>query len=175
MIRKTMSVVMVTGLMVACSLTASAQSVTSDDEPYVLLNIWAGSKDCNPNIATNVRFKDFLKTPENYKGKCVALRGYYFQRALFIDPDDTVVKSAPMNPAVAAGRIGVYASDEVGHALHKLDKPQFVELVGIAADCDDLSKGNAFMVMGYCHYTQGPIIKLNSFKIVREPLNLRED
>jgi hypothetical protein len=175
MIRKTLSVVVVTGLLLACSLIASTLAIASDEEGYVLVNVWARSEECNPNIAAKVAFKDFLKAPENYKGKCVALRGYYFQRALFIDADDTVVQAASNSPKVAERRMGVYASDEVGQALQKLAQPEYVELVGIAANCDDLSKGNAFMVLGYCHYTQGPIIRLNSFKAMREPLSLSED
>ncbi len=168
---------MLAAMLLAGMMIAGQDADTQADAatPYVLFGRWPAVADCNPAIAASVDLADLLRDPAQWHDKCVAVKGYFYQRALFIDPDDTTLPHAAMNRASASARAGIYARDDVMDALYYRDQPAYVEVIGKAWDCRDLQGPDVVMVMGYCHYTGGPILSLTSFKPVREPVNTQEE
>jgi len=160
---------------VLCLTTAFpvlAQEVQKPEDPdtyYVLQSQWLDKAHCNPDIAQAVELERLLKRPIDYHGQCITTRGFLYGRALFLDPDDTTVKHALSNKSVAGRRLGIYASDEVMQQLRARHTPEYIEIIGLVQECQDLNGPKVIMVLGYCHYTGGPIMTINGFKVVREP------
>ncbi|MCR9271197.1 MAG: hypothetical protein NXH72_14485 [Hyphomonadaceae bacterium] len=110
-------------------------------------------------MAEPVSLDLLLKAPDDYRDKCVRTEGFYTAGALFMRERDLGRKYPSHNEESAKRRLAVYAEqgrmDELSRAQGKL-----VELVGLVSNCDSLWSENTIMVMGYCHYTGGPIIGL---------------
>lgn len=85
--------------------------------------------------------------------------GLYLARALFTRERDLRRKYPAQNEASADRRLGIYFGQ---NQLDKLERAEGkkVELVGLVSHCESLWSENTIMVMGYCHYTGGPILGL---------------
>lgn len=131
-----------------------------DDVQLSVLHSWQPTAEaCNTSIAESVSLDDLLQTPDTFQGKCVRTKGFFRARALFIRERDLRRKYPSQNDASANRRLGIY----FGH--DQLDKLESVEgkrvnLVGLISNCDSLRGEDTMMIMGYCHYTDGPIIGL---------------
>lgn len=150
-------------------LAQEAQKSEDQDAYYVMQSQWPDKAHCNADMAQAVDLEILLKKSMDYHGQCLSTRGFLFGRALFLDPDDTAVKYALSSKSLAGRRLGIYASDEVMQQLRARQTPEYIEIIGLVQDCQDLNGPKVIMVLGYCHYTGGPIMTINSFKAVREP------
>lgn len=150
------------------SANAQAEKPKDNQSYQLVLNKWASEKDCNPAIAKRVDMDALLANLKTYHNQCVSVDGYYLSRALFLSWEDAQVKRAASNPVVRDARIGLYASETVSTALSRLGKPAYVEVTGLVWDCQDLNGPDVIMVLGYCHYTDGPILGISGFKRATE-------
>ena len=142
----------------ALAVAASPQTevpVSKTDDDSIIMWVAARPDACNLKVAKRVRFDAFVQKPDNWTGKCVAVSGYWHGRALFQSPSDASQEYSQSSDELDGQRVGIYGRTEVLEAAPKRPK-QFIA-VGIANTCERLSAG-AVMVMGYCHYTGGPII-----------------
>lgn len=135
--------------------------VFASDEGFTILQTWAPNQGtCTGENTTTVILTDLLENPESYFGTCIRTEGYYRARTLFPKKRYMRKKYAHSNHKNFDKKLGIYASDT---QMERLDgrRRQRVTVSGMVSDCSALTQKNTVMVMGYCHYTTGPIIGLS--------------
>jgi hypothetical protein len=143
-------------LALALAAPTEAQSpAVTPDEDSIIMWVAARPETCNFKSARKVSLEAFVRKPDQWAGKCIAVRGYWSGRALFQSPGDARQKYAQSSDELDGHRAGIYGRDEVLKSAPK--HPRLFTAIGVADTCERLSAG-AIMVMGYCHYTGGPII-----------------
>ena len=140
-------------LVIAAGFQAETQA--SPDDGSIITWAAARPENCNLNVAEKVTLEALTRKPDDWAGKCVAVSGYWYGRALFESPSDARKKYSQSSVKLGGHRIGIYGREEVLKAGPK--RPKRFDAVGVANTCERLWDG-AMMVMGYCHYTGGPII-----------------
>jgi hypothetical protein len=128
---------------------------------------WTTPDKCNPEISTKVDIAELLNDFETYRNTCVTVAGYKGGRALFVRRVDARGRNNSKD-LYAEIRLGLYGSQPTMDALYKLAEKSQIKVTGMAWTCDDLSDENTIMVMGYCHYTSGPIIGMASFEALKK-------
>ncbi|GGB50110.1 hypothetical protein GCM10010833_00930 [Blastomonas aquatica] len=142
------------GVVVAAS---SATAQTADDAPRdeFILNAWSNPADCNLTVAKRVSFSVLATDAEGMLGECVAVEGHWSGRALFGSIREARTRLSNTTTRLRGKRIGIYAQwESIGEPP---DRPTRTMLVGRVGQCETQWPG-AMMVMGYCHYTGGPIL-----------------
>lgn len=124
-------------------------------EPHIVVSVAAEHGRCNASSATKVRLQAMAREPRRWEGKCVAVDGYWQQRALFSAARDARKRYAQSNNSVSPRRVGIYGTERVLASAPRTAAAYTA--IGIAGRCETLAEG-AIMVMGYCHYTGGPYI-----------------
>ena len=121
---------------------------------------WGPSIDqCNDENTKQVDLKQLLSEPETFKGQCVETQGIVSARALFLNKRDANRRHASSNDRNAKRRLGIYAGERRMKTLFDQEGEQ-ISVSGLISDCSELQGENVIMVLGYCHYTGGPIIGL---------------
>lgn len=135
------------------SLLAQTDEESPRDE--IIMNAWANPTKCNRALAKRVAFHELADDAEGLRGKCVAVEGYWAGRALFGSMRDANTHSAQVTKLLRGKRIGLYARwENIGMPP---DRPTRTLAIGLVGQCETQWPG-AMMVMGYCHYTGGPIL-----------------
>jgi hypothetical protein len=105
-------------------------------------------------VATRVKFADLSRNTVHWKGKCIAVDGYW-QGLRFLVSKDVAMSSDPEAPIE---QLGLYGREALLRAAPK--HAQSYTAVGKIGDCKALWDA-ASMVLGYCHsYASGPFIAL---------------
>jgi hypothetical protein len=137
------------------SATAFAQDEQEPADDTIIINAWSDPESCNIGIATRISFEDLASGDQIETGSCVVVEGIQSDRALFRTSRDARSKKSTSSDRLRGRRIGLYANWEaVGDPFAE---PRRIRVVGLAGDCSTQWPG-AMMVMGYCHYTGGPIL-----------------
>ena len=144
---------------VALLFVFATSANTQDEEATssVVFSWYPTNDACNASIAETVSLSALLHSPEDFQNKCVRTEGFYKAGALFIRERDLRRKYPSQNEVSAKRRLGVYAEQSLMEQLSK-SQGKVTELVGLLSDCESLWSENTIGVMGYCHYTSGPII-----------------
>jgi hypothetical protein len=141
---------------IICGLSQAQEN----KETLSVLYSWHPNEDvCNSSIAKRVSLDDLLSSPDDYQGKCIRTEGYYITPALFMRKSDLHRRLPIQNEKSAERRLGIYATPSQFDELIPLEDSE-VEVVGLMSNCEELYQDNAIMVLGYCHYSLGPIIGL---------------
>lgn len=146
-------------------LAAKADADASAGDMQIIYALTPPATECGQENTEIVALKVLLKDDGGRVGKCVATEGYTTQRALFMNRRDLFMKRASSNGTSAHRRIGFYGSDEMMGALADLDGKR-VRVTGLLFDCADIGAPGD-LVLGYCHYSGGPIIALTAVERVR--------
>jgi hypothetical protein len=146
------------------ALAYAMQPVSTDSadqhELEVVMWIAARPESCNLALATRISLQSLINEPE-WKGKCVAVDGYWRERALFADASDARRKSSQWSGELRARRVGIYGTPKLLKSAPQTGVAYTA--IGIAGQCDTLTEG-AIMVMGYCHHTGGPYIAVSEMR-----------
>jgi len=132
---------------------AAPPTTQAPEAQYVISTIWTRSKHCNLAIATKVALPDLIKEPEKWSGKCVAVDGYWQQRALFVAPPGE--RYAEGDKALRGARVGIYGTEKLLSSAPRSARAYTV--IGVAGMCEMVRAG-VTMVFGYCHYADGPYV-----------------
>ena len=125
-----------------------------------VLKTWQPTVEaCSSSPAETVSLDDLLQTPDVYQGKCVRTEGFFVAGALFIKERDIRREFPAQNEASADRRLGVYSGQEQSAKLRRASGKK-VDVIGLVSHCASLRTEDTVMVMGYCHYTDGPVIGL---------------
>ena len=144
--------------LLSLALAAAFQAETpaaSSDDGSVIMSVAARPENCNLKVAQEVALEALIQQPDDWAGKCVAVSGYWYGRALFESSSNARMKYSQWSDELDQHRVGIYGREEVLKAAPK--RPKRFVAVGIADTCERLWD-SAMMVMGYCHFTGGPII-----------------
>jgi hypothetical protein len=141
-------------------LQADPSAPAEEAEEY-LLTISARPDRCSLRLATKVKLRTLAEEPHKWTGKCVAVDGYWKDRALFTAPSDARQRYGQTDKSLRRRRVGIYGTEEVLSSAPR--SPVAYTAVGIAGECAKLGDG-ATMVMGYCHYTGGPYIAVSEIR-----------
>ncbi|MBB3695880.1 hypothetical protein [Sphingomonas sp. BK580] len=143
----------------AIGTTASSQSVAdAPGSDEVIIGAWSDPAKCNRESAQNVSFAEVLEKRDKLTGACVAVEGFWSSRALFGKASHGNAKGSNSTRSLAGYRIGIYAREEV--LQHAPKHAMRYRMIGVVGQCETEWPG-AMMVLGYCHYTSGPILKVS--------------
>jgi hypothetical protein len=145
-------------IIAALAVQADPSVPVEQQESYVLFTVATSPEKCNDRLATKVDLQTLANDPAKWVGKCIAVHGYWRYRALFANPKDTRTRYAESNGALKARRVGIYGTERLLASAPR--SPTHYTAIGIAGQCETLGQG-ALMVMGYCHYTDGPYIAVS--------------
>lgn len=146
-------------LALAGSTAASPQMPDSGaDSGDVVTEAWADPAKCNVGNALPVTFDEALQSVTRLNGQCVAVEGFWIGRALFGRASDGNKEKSNSSKALESRRIGIYGTEAMLEDAPERSAPY--RLVGIYGRCET-EWPNAMLVLGYCHYTDGPILKLS--------------
>lgn len=145
---------------IACPISVAAQVPASpnDGSGDIVISAWADPETCNIQNATAMNVKEALSRADSLVGQCIAVDGYWSGRAVFSSASDGNQRRSNSVAALSSQRIGVYGTERMLYIAPR--KARRYKLVGIFGRCETEWPG-AMMVMGYCHYTSGPILKLS--------------
>jgi hypothetical protein len=136
----------------------AAPPAAAENEPIrdvIIMNAWIDPANCNRVNAKPVTFSELTAEVDRFKGECVAVRGYRTGRALFRSARDARSHRSNTSEKLQGRRIGLYAQWElIGESSEKATQSLFVGRVGAC----ETQWPDVIMVMGYCHYTSGPIL-----------------
>lgn len=134
---------------------SSGQSNASSED--IILRAWSDPEKCSRGNATQLAFGQVIAQGAALNGRCVAVEGYWAARALFTRQRDGNRDWSDVARALRRSRIGIYAREEVLEAAPT--RATRYLMVGVVGQCET-EWPDAMMVMGYCHYTGGPILKV---------------
>jgi hypothetical protein len=143
-------------------MTAFSAGAEEPSPDSVIFGRWANPKKCNPQVSTKVELTELISKLETYRNTCVTTSGFKAGRALFVDKSAAKARN-DSDARYADGRLGLYGSERTMIVLNKTGDRSRIYGTGLVWTCNDLSENGAVMVMGYCHYTGGPIIGMASF------------
>ena len=136
-------------------LTLAAQDAAPAPQDVFIMNAWSDPDECNFENAKRVLFADLVADADSFSEDCVAVEGYWRERALFSSQKHAKIRRSSTSKRLRGKRIGLYAQWElVGDPPQRPKRSIFVGRVG---QCET-QWPEAMMVMGYCHYTGGPIL-----------------
>lgn len=147
-------VVTATVLGTATPAQTVANPVGSED---VILGAWSDPAKCNKANAVQLSLEAVLERGDELNGICIAVEGFWAGRALFGRASHGNSERSNSRRSLHGHRIGVYARDEV--LEHAPQRSKRFTMVGVVGQCETEWPG-AMMVLGYCHYTGGPILKV---------------
>jgi hypothetical protein len=111
--------------------------------------------------------------PEKFQGRCVAISGVMQRTFLFESVDGVYLQSSDrLNPASNGFRLGL---DNLSGRVS--ERYRHVSVLGRVQDCETVRncvdastpEGEVVMVMGYCHYFNGPYVWVDDIKYKRGP------
>jgi len=153
--------IMFMGFAVGIAAALPAQTPTEKPEDLsnqIITGAWADTEKCNSNNATPVAFIDAAQGNGISKGECISITAYWAGRPLFANRADASLQKSTVTPRLAGRRVGIYADEQT--LTRTPHAAQAFKIVGVYASCETEWPG-ALMVLGYCHYTDGPFLKVS--------------
>lgn len=124
-------------------------------EEFFVTGAWSDPSECNQKVARAVSFDTLMADHKTLRGDCVQVEGYWKGLALFSSAQRARARRSVMSDHLRSKRVGLYAQwEKVGEPP---ERPRRTTFVGRVGDCETQWPG-ATLVMGYCHYTGGPIL-----------------
>lgn len=129
-----------------------------DNSGDIITGASANPETCNIGNAIPVKFESAMHDRGKFSGRCIVVEGFWAGRALFKNASDGNMQFSKSAKSSRRRRIGTYGTEHMLQIAPK--KSVRYKLVGIYGQCETQWPG-AMMVMGYCHYTGGPILLLS--------------
>ncbi|MEE2916326.1 MAG: hypothetical protein VYB32_04545 [Pseudomonadota bacterium] len=155
MLKRFCMVVAASALWTTASAQTAADPAGSQD---IIVGAWSDPAKCNSTNALHLSFDAIIKQGPKLNGTCVAVEGFWAVRALFKRASDGNEKKSNSSHSFRGRRIGIYAREQILERAPQRATRSTV--VGIVGQCDT-EWPDAMMILGYCHYTGGPLIKVS--------------
>ena len=97
-------------------------------------------------------------------GTCVALTAYWKGGAIYASEADADLAKSVVTASLRGRRVGIYAGEET--FVRAPHHPMPSTIVGTYASCKKEWPG-AMMVLGYCHFSDGPFLKVSQTRPAR--------
>ena len=143
--------------LIAAAATAQAVDKPGNSPEDFILGAWSDPAKCNRGNATRRTLDEVLTLGDKLNGTCVAIEGFWVKRAMFKYARQGDTPRSNVAPSFRHHRIGVYASEEILENAPR--RSVRYTLVGVIGQCET-EWPDAVMVLGYCHYSGGPILKV---------------
>lgn len=140
---------------IAATHTSAQTAEDSSPDDEFIINAWSNPADCNQSNASKVSFASLAADQDGLIGECIAVEGFWSGRAIFNSKRDARARRSNTIDRLRGKRIGLYAQWEI--VGEPPEEPTRTTFVGRVGRCETQWPG-AMMVMGYCHYTGGPIV-----------------
>jgi hypothetical protein len=138
--------------MIGTLWTAAFALSAASQLPAQASQVTDSSFACSLAVAAKVDLRTLAKSPENWKGKCIAVDGFLFYRALFAEERDARHRAPMTNQRLKSKRVGLYGADD----LDTTSAPPYTA-VGVVGLCEALWE-SSLLVLGYCHWSGGPFL-----------------
>lgn len=150
-------------LVLAVGWGAVSSAQTARDKPedltdQIITGAWADPAKCNSGNAMRVTFKDAVRGTGIARGECVSITAYWAGRALFENKADANAPKSSVSARLSKRRVGIYADERTFISAPR--KPKLFTIIGTYASCLTEWRG-AMMVLGYCHFSDGPFLKVS--------------
>lgn len=148
-------------LLMLTSDDAAAQSPAMSEERSpgaIVTGAWSDPAICNMQTAVRVNFGEVLERASELNGKCIAVEGFWAGRALFGRVRDGNKPGSNIDEVLHRKRIGIYARNDILDAAP--ERSTRYVMVGVLGQCET-EWPDAIMVLGYCHYVSGLILKIS--------------
>jgi hypothetical protein len=115
---------------------------------------------CNAGNAIRLSQSVAAREGGRFRGRCVAIEGYWRGRVLFRTRRDGEQPRSNVSEALEGRRVGLYAGEEIPERAEALLGK--VTVVGVLDDCQAawVEAGRPMMVLGYCHASHGAFLRV---------------
>jgi len=148
----------------AAPLSAQAPSTTEDLSDQIITGARGDPTKCNLTNASPLPFIDAARDGGGQNAACVSITAYWKGGAIFANEADADIAKSAVTPTLKGRRIGIYADEQTFKMAPRRPKP--FTIVGLYASCKTEWSG-ALMVMGYCHFSDGPFLKVSQTRPAR--------
>ena len=148
----------------ATQLSAQTPSPKEDLSDQIITGAWGDPSKCNLTNASPISFNDAAREGGAASGACVAITAYWKSRAIYANQDDAKHAKSVVTSSLKGRRVGIYADERIFATAPRHPTPFTV--VGTYASCKTEWPG-AMMVLGYCHFSDGPFLKVSQTRPAR--------
>ncbi|MDB5712716.1 MAG: hypothetical protein JWO15_113 [Sphingomonadales bacterium] len=160
--RKLCAIVLFIGLSVR--LSAQTPPVKEDLSDQIITGAWGDPTKCNLTNASPVLFADAARDGGAVSGACVSITAYWKGGAVYANKADAELAKSVVTSRLRGRRVGIYADERTFVTAPRHPTPFTV--VGTYASCKTEWPG-AMMVLGYCHFSDGPFLKVSQTQSAR--------
>lgn len=155
-----------TALVVGLSAQLSAQipPAKEDLSDQIITGAWADPTKCNLTNASPIPFMDAARDAGTASGACVSITGYWKGGAIYANEADANLAKSVVTSKLKGRRVGIYADERTFAKAPRYPTPSTV--IGTYASCKTEWPG-AMMVLGYCHFSDGPFLKVSETQRAR--------
>jgi len=139
------SLILAVHIFFGLSGTAFADPHDPEGEAWIT-NITVSRATCNLKVAKKVAIEEVVRSPNMWRGRCIAVEGYWKRVELFASAADADEEGAQRR----GSRLGLYGPVKRLRAGPSRARPYIA--AGMVGDCEHLSKAASLGVLGYCHY-----------------------
>lgn len=153
----TISTVLPLSLGLTAPIFAQTNNQNENLSDQVIFGAWSDAAKCNASNARPISFTDAAQGNGVSRGDCISVTGYWAGRALFASVAEANTKRSTTSEALEGRRVGIYADEHMFDIAPRRPKP--FKIIGFYASCKTEWPG-AMMVLGYCHFSEGPFLKV---------------
>jgi len=155
---------MVLGMGLAPQLSAQTSPAKEDLSNQIITGAWGDPAKCNLANASPMTFADAARDNGAASGACVSITAYWKRGAIYANRADADLTKSVVTSKLKGRRVGIYADERTFEKAPSRPKPFTV--VGTYASCKTEWPG-AMMVLGYCHFSDGPFLKVSQTQPAR--------
>lgn len=160
--RKLCTTILVIGL--STQLSAQTPPVAEDLRDQIITGAWGDPTKCNFTNASPILFVDAARDDGAISGTCVSIIAYWKGGAIYANKADADIAKSVVTSRLRGRRVGIYADERTFEKAPRHPTPFTV--VGTYASCKTEWPG-AMMVLGYCHFSDGPFLKVSQTQLAR--------
>jgi hypothetical protein len=120
---------------------------------------------CTAKSAKPAQISDFAKAPERFDGKCVRLKGYWRDNAMYPTAAEGAQPDAISFAFLDLRRVGLYLTPEVLKTAPTA--PRAATAFGTAGACTRLGAPGSDATVGYCHYKNGAYLAVAGIELAK--------
>jgi len=155
---------MVIGIALTTPLLAQTLPAKEDLSDQIITGAWGDPTKCNFTNAMPLPFMDAARDGGAVTGACVAVTAFWKGGAIYANGTDADLVKSVVTSRLKGRRVGIYADERTFEKAPRHPTPFTV--VGTWASCKTEWPG-AMMVLGYCHFSDGPFLKVSQTRPAR--------
>lgn len=148
----------------AAQLSAQTPAAKEDLSDQIIIGAWGDATKCNFTNAASIPFMDAARDGGVVSGACVSITAYWKGGAIYANKADADLAKSVVTSRLKGRRVGIYADERTFQKAPRHPMPFTV--VGSYASCKTEWPG-AMMVLGYCHFSDGPFLKVSQTRPAR--------